>query len=64
MLAAGALLPLPPRVRVACAVLAAGMLFAVLALRLQTIGARRRNAASERTYARIARIREQRDRRR
>lgn len=64
MLAAVALLPLAPRLRIACAVLAAGMAFVVLALQLRTVGARRRNAASERTYARIERIRRQRERRR
>ncbi len=64
LLAAGALLPLEPRVRLLCAGLAGAVIVALLAMRLHAHSARRDDARVSGVYDRIARIREERAKRR
>ena len=60
ILAAGALLPLPARMRFACISLAIVLIVTLLTLRVRGHKNQRRGARIDDTYARIARIREQR----
>jgi hypothetical protein len=64
LLAAGALLPLEPRVRLACAALAFAVILGLLVVRLRAHAARRDGARVSGVYDRIARIREERGKRR
>ncbi|HEY0393167.1 MAG TPA: hypothetical protein VGD01_01605 [Candidatus Elarobacter sp.] len=63
LLAAGALLPLEPRVRFVLIGLAAASIVLVLVVRLRGHAARRDDARSAATFARIERIREARAKR-
>ena len=64
LLAAGALLPLGDRVRLAFAALAVGIILLLLVVRLRAHTARRTDARTTGVYDRIDRIRADRDRRR
>jgi membrane protein implicated in regulation of membrane protease activity len=64
LLAAGALLPLAPRIRIALAALAIAVILLLLGARLRAHAKRRDSARVDGTYQRIARIREQRASRR
>ena len=65
VLACGALLPLAPHLRIACAGLAFAVIVALLAARLRMHAARRSDARTSSVYDRIERIRAERgDRRR
>jgi hypothetical protein len=64
VLACGALLPLAPHVRIACAGLAFAVIVGVLVARLRMHAARRDDARASGVYDRIERIRAQRGARR
>lgn len=64
LLAAGALLPLAPRVRLGFAALAVAVIVGLLVVRLRAHAARRRDARVDGVYDRIERIRRERDARR
>ncbi|MEA2688351.1 MAG: hypothetical protein QOJ39_2591 [Candidatus Eremiobacteraeota bacterium] len=64
LLAAGALLPLEPRVRLLCAGLAFAVILVLLVVRLRAHSARRDDDRVTGVYDRIARIREERSKRR
>jgi hypothetical protein len=64
LIAAAAMLPLAPGARVILAVVAFGIVCALLAMRLRAHAARRDAARISGVYDRIARIREQRTKRR
>jgi hypothetical protein len=61
--AAGALLPLPARMRLLCAALAMGTIVVLLAVRMRAHRARRDDARTSDVYRLIARIRAGRERR-
>ena len=64
LVAAAALLPLAARTRIVLVVVAFGIVFVLLAIRLRAHAARRDAARVSGVYDRIARIREQRTKRR
>jgi hypothetical protein len=64
LLAAGALLPLPGRVRLLCVALACAAIVLLLVARLRAHGARRTDARVDGVYGRIERIRRAREKRR
>jgi len=64
VLACGALLPLAPHLRIACAGLAFAIIIALLAARLRLHAVRRTDARSSGLYDRIERIRAERGERR
>ena len=64
VLACGALLPLAPYVRIACAALAFAVIIALLVARLRMHAARRSDARTSGVYDRIERIRAERGERR
>ncbi|MEA2785724.1 MAG: hypothetical protein QOF71_1828 [Candidatus Eremiobacteraeota bacterium] len=64
VLACGALLPLPPYVRIGCAVFAFAIIVALLTARLRMHAARRTDARTSGVYDRIERIRAERGERR
>jgi hypothetical protein len=63
LLAAAALLPLQPRIRFALMALAAAAVVALLVVRVRAHAARRDDARTASTYARIERIRDARGKR-
>jgi hypothetical protein len=64
VLACGALLPLPPHLRIGSAVLAFAIIVGLLAARLRMLGARRTDARAAGVFERIERIRAERGARR
>ena len=64
VLACGALLPLAPQVRIACAGLAFAIIVGLLTARLRMHSVRRSDARASGVYDRIERIRTERDSRR
>ncbi len=64
VLACGALLPLPPHLRIGSAALAFAIIVALLAARLRMHAVRRNDARSAGVYGRIERIRAERGARR
>jgi hypothetical protein len=64
VLACGALLPLPPHLRIASAALAFAIIVMLLAARLRVHAARRTDARASGVYERIDRIRSDRAKRR
>jgi hypothetical protein len=64
LLAAAALLPLPAQLRLGCVALACATIVVLLLVRLRAHGARRTDARTDGLYARIDRIRSERENRR